>query len=541
MKTSQKPKFWIAVFAMVACLAYSAVAQSSKPASQNYPAATSDKVETSATATSSNAAPVKTEAPKAAPAPAKTEAPAPKAQPAKATAAPAASAVNTEGKNCYTLEKSMVTTTEVGENIQYRLRITSNSDFNQVSVQEQLPDNATYISAEPNASVAGKTLSWNVGPMNKGDYRDFIITVRPEVEGNYATISKVITEKTVEMGFFAGMPKLEIRAVAKATSTELEDTASYTVTVKNVGTAVARDVVITNSLPEALVAISGKESTWQIPVGNLAPNAEKSYVIDAKAVRRGLANPEATAVAANVKNPVKDIAKFNIIESKLSIAKSGTERQFIFRDADYVITVKNEGDTVLKNVNVTDEAVSGSKIVTAAGAEISKMKDKATWTIPTLAAGEVKTFNVTVLNERPGVLTSKAVAKSDNGKSATAEATTMWQGAPGLVYEISDEKDPVLVGETNIYTVTLKNQGQFETIVADVKVTFAANVVVLDDKGNANGQVVEFKQVSVKPKETVTYKINTKALTGGVSKATLEVKSNYMTQSFSKEEPTYIY
>lgn len=528
MKTLQKPKKWVAVFAMIACFACSAFAQSTKPASQNYPEGGSNKTGV-ATATATNATPTTTTQTQPKPAQATATKPAASTLPSSASA-----------QDCYTIEKNMLTSTEAGENFQYKIKVTALSNFEQVSLTEELPDNAAFVSAEPSASASGKNLNWNIGAMNKGDAKEFIVTIRPQAEGNYKTISKVSTQKSIEAGFFAGMPKLQILASTQETTSELEDTVTYTVNVKNVGTAPARDVVVSNILPDSLVEMSGQGQKWDVKVGDLAPNQDKTFVVKAKANRRGPAKSQATAVAANVKTPVAADVSFNVIESKLAIAKAGTERQFIFREANYTIIVKNEGDSILKNVVVTDEAPGGSRITVADGADLSK-PGKATWIISSLTPGESKTFNVTVFNEKPGKIAAKATARAENGKFASAEAVTLWQGAPGLVYEISDEKDPVLVGESNVYTVKLMNQGSFETIFADVKVTFASNVVILDNNNNPNGQVIEFKQVTLKPRETIIYKINTKAVSAGIGKATLEVKSNYMTEAFSKQEPTYIY
>ena len=224
----------------------------------------------------------------------------------------------------------------------------------------------------------------------------------------------------------------------------------------------------------------------------------------------------------------------------LKVAKTGTKSQILGRNADYEIVVSNTGDTTLNNVVVTDNAPAATTIVSASGAEVAG--NKATWTIPSLAAGDKKTFAVKLTSKTEGTHCNK-VSASAGGMSDSAEACTIWKGIAAVLLEVVDDPDPIQVGETTTYTIKVTNQG-----FADIHgVKIVANY---DDEtsptasaqGKISGQTVDFPAVAtLGPKQVVTYTITVKGAKVGDSRNKVTLTCDELKTPVEETESTTVY
>ena len=96
-------------------------------------------------------------------------------------------------------------------------------------------------------------------------------------------------------------PKADVKITKTAAPTNARpgDVVTYTLKAKNVGNAVANDVVITDSLPVGLSFVSADApcvealGTVTCAIGSLAPNEEKAYEVKVKVDQWGTADPNA--------------------------------------------------------------------------------------------------------------------------------------------------------------------------------------------------------------------------------------------------------
>ncbi|WP_081722022.1 DUF11 domain-containing protein [Geminisphaera colitermitum] len=517
----------ISLFTLLGTLAHAA-SDRANPPSQNYPSMPSIAPTGVAPAQTVQSAPVPAAAPKAA-------APAP---------APAVSAAPSSKftSNLYTVEKTLLSSTQVGGAYQYRLRVTALENVTNVTATEHLPAGLALVGTEPQAKVNGQNLNWSWPSLNKGDVKDLLVTVRPETEGNFVTTSTVCVDPVVVLPFFAGSPRLEITKTAVATA-ELGDVVPFRIAVRNAGTAVARNVVITDTLPDGITS----DSNLKPVIGDLQPGEVREITVVGNIKKGGSLTNIASAVHDGGQ-PVQAQAVLNVVESKLGLSKTGTTRSYIFKHAAYQIVVSNPGNTTLTNVVVTDELPSGTEVVSSEPA-VTPSRGRLTWTLPDLAPGQSRTFNVVLTASKPGDTTNSvsATANSPTGKSlaAKADALTEWEGAPGVMTEITDNKDPVRVGESTIYTIVVSNQGSFKPVNGQFKVTLSKQLRPVSTSGDAQGtiegQVVTFPDVLLDPRGTTKLRIEAQGVQPGSGRARLEFMSSFLDEPVIKDESTFVY
>ncbi len=481
-----------------------------------------------------NAAPAAT---KTAPAPVVVENSKPVAAPAKSVVATPLS--NRFDSNLVTVEKTLLNAPgDVGSDYQYRVRVTALTDVKEVRITEHLPEGVTYVGASPDVAKSGNDLNWGYATMSKGEQQDTIITVRPNQDGQFITSTKVCVDPALQLGFAAGTPRLVIEKVGPREA-ELNSQIAFNVKVTNVGTAVARNVVIVDNLPEGLKADTAQPS---FDIGNLNAGESKIVNIPVTAAAQGEWLNKATATASNAASVNAD-APVTVTYSRIGVSKVGPDRQTITRDATYNIAVKNEGSSVLNNVTVTDDLPKGTRLVAASDSPVTQNNDRVVWTISTLRPEEVATRTVTLTASEPMTTTNKVTATA--GKvTAAASATTVWDGPPGVLTEIMDNVDPIRVGGPVTYTIRVTNQGAYREVNSQIRVIFSDEVTPIscsDSSASINGKVVMLPDTILKPRGVITFTIQAKGAQEGIATVRLEFNSSFLPKPINKDETTYVY
>ena len=441
------------------------------------------------------------------------------------------------------MDKRIATSATLNEPVTYTIAITAQTDVRNVIVKDTPPAGTKMVKQDPAATKAGEQLSWNLGELRAGEVRQVSVTVEPQKEGVLTTCSTVTAEPFTCESTIVGKPVLEIAKTGPAVAS-LNSDVSYRIVVRNTGNALAKNVVVTDAVPAGMQHASGQASVT-IPVGDLAPGQSRELPVVFKAVKRGKVCNTAAFTSDNAGKGQAE-ACTEIVQQILEIAKTTeVKEQFCGKNADYQIVVNNPGDTVLKNVTVTDRAPEGTKIMAAPGATITGQN--AVWTIPELKAGEKKTFSVTLTSRLAGNLCNVATVTSAEGLSASSQACTVWKGHPALLIEVVDTNDPLLPGEKTTYIIRVTNQGTADDTNVTMAVTFPPEMVVESAEGATAGTVkdgaVTFAPVAtITPKQVVEWKINAKA--GGKAtdvRVKASMNSTLLKNPVHEEESTHIY
>jgi len=464
--------------------------------------------------------------------PATSTAPAPKAQ-----ASQNSSTTDSRSGNVR-LTKQMPAELTLGQEFMYQLRVQANENVADVIVRDVVPDGATYVRSEPAAEVSGKNLTWKFNEMDAGQAKDIRVWLRPDREGRIGSCATVFALSRACAFGVVGKPGLAIKKTGPETAVLGQDI-PYTITVSNPGSAVAKAVVVTDNVPDGLSHVSG-QSAVTFNVGDLPPGQSRTLPIVLKGTKRGKHCNGASAVASNV-TKVSAEACTTILVPGINLVKEGTKEQFLGKSADYTLTVSNTGDTKLTNVTITDTAPAATRILNAAGATV--VGNQATWRIAELAAGEKKSFTLSLTSATAGSHCNLASVVSTEGQSARAEACTLWRGVGAILVEVVDDPDPILVGSTTTYTIRVTNQGSADLVNINTAAVFPAQIApVATAQGTVTGQNVKFQTVPrLGSKQSVEFRLTARGVSVGDTRVKFTFTEDSLTSPIVEEESTRVF
>jgi len=481
--------------------------------------------------------PVSAPPPAAAPAPAPVSSPAPPpaAAPASASASAAAGKVHCVDATGGLIRMSKVMPAEANLGAEFfaTLNLTAQACVGNVVVRETIPAGATYVRSEPSGTLEGNQLVWKIGDIDAGQTVTAKIWFKADQEGTLVNCATVSADPRVCGGTFIGKAALAIEKSGPETAV-LGSDVTYNIIVKNTGTAIAHNVVLTDPVPEGL---TGQPVTLNL--GDIGPGQSKPATVTFKANQRGKFCNVATATSSNA-GKVSDDACTTVLVPGLKVAKTGTQEQILGRNADYEIVVSNVGDTALQNVVVSDTAPAETSIVSAPGATLSG--NKATWTLAELKPGARQTVAIK--------LTSKVAGKHCNTVTATAgsltdsaQACTLWRGIAAVLLEVVDDPDPIQVGENTTYTIKVTNQGFADIRNVKIVAHFDDEVTPVGAaQGTISGKTVTFPAVGTLPaKQTITYTIAVRGSSAGDSRNKIILTSDELKAPVEEEESTTVY
>lgn len=428
----------------------------------------------------------------------------------------------------------------LGDQYPLDFEICACDDVCDVVVSTQLPDGVIYLKSEPEAKVDGKKLTWHIGSMHKGDKILAKVTLKCDCEGELCVCFCATATPVRFCSLVCAKP---ILTCEKCGPEEVCPGApvAYTITVSNKGTCTAESVVVTDNVPDGLEHCSGLK-TLTFNLGNLEPCQVKKVNVSFTAVKRGKVCNTAVVSACNA-NSTSCQCCTNVYKQGVEIVKTGPKEQMLGKNADYQITVTNPGDKVLTNVVVTDNAPATTSIVAANGAAING--NQAVWKLKELKPGEKVSFGITLTVCTPGCFTNKVSVNTCQGCCASAEFLTRWKGHPALTACLCDNADPICIGESTVYTLTVVNQGvESDSNVATV-FRFPKEISPVsasgDTKATISGDTVTFAPyANLRPRQTLTFKVEAEAKASGDARVSAEVSSDFIKKPIVQQESTIV-
>jgi uncharacterized repeat protein (TIGR01451 family) len=439
------------------------------------------------------------------------------------------------------LKKRMPAQEFVGQEVMSEIEAKTVACAANVVIMDWLPEGMTYIRSEPAAEVNGKNLVWRMPRVDAGQTMVMKVWLRADKEGTFENCVSVMADPMACSKVVIGKATLTIDKSGPAQAL-LGTDVTYSVVVKNTGSAVAKNVVVTDTVPAGLKHTSG-QSTLTFNVGDLAPGASKTVPVTLNAGERGNFCNKASAVAANAA-AVTDDACTVVQKNLLKIQKTTTDKERIIgQTATYTIAVMNQGDTKQTGVVVTDTAAPGTTIVEAVGGTVAG--SVATWNVGDIDAGATKTLTVKIMTRQAGNFCNTATVTSREGQRDSSQACTEWIGVSGVLLEVVDDPDPIPVGDKTTYTIRVTNQGSTRAIAdCRIKAVFPAEIDPLSATGGAtiSGKTVTCPTVaSIAPKASVTYTISAKGVAAGDARIRVEMTTSTRPVPITEDESTTVY
>ena len=445
-----------------------------------------------------------------------------------------------------------------GTDIVYTITTVNNgpSAANNVVVSDSLPTGATFVSASAGGVLGGGAVTWPaVGSMANGATVSYTVTVRYLASGAFTDIaaSASTTPDPFPTSNDGSPPSGRVSTVVgpsadvattktgPATAIAGQDII-YTITTTNHGPTTATGVVVTDTLPAGVVfisvtgggALTGNVITWPA-IASLSNGAASSVTVVVRALAAGTfqnlaassavtpdpdqSNNNGSAAASRVTTVVS-------VSADVMTTKTGPATAAVGQNFSYIISVTNAGPSLAGNVVVSDTLPTGLVVVSATGAP-TQTGNVLTWPVmPSLAAGLVTTFTVTVRAAAPGTFTNLAASTSSAPDPAPANNDGSSPGAR-VVTAVSNNSDvsiaksgpaTAIAGQNIVYTIVATNNGPAVATGVSVADTLpaGASFVTASAGGVVASNVVTWPSIpSLASGATATFTVTLRANAAG--------------------------
>ncbi len=418
---------------------------------------------------------------------------------------------------------------------------TGDTPLTNVRATVEYPMGVQVVSSE--CTPAGQNV-WNVGTIAPGAQANCKAVIMGKTEGKHCikmvvTSAEGINKEITCCTEYKGVAQIQITKTAPATA-QVGETFNYNIEVKNVGTGVARDVVMTDTFPPIVSSPRGRDIRESI--GDLAVGQSRTFTYPVKAEQSGTAVNVAKATASNAA-PVEAPATTVIQQIAANLVVTCQEVRFVNQPQKTEIVFANVGGVALTNVTITARWSNQLKVRTTEP-QATITGQQAVWTIPSLAPGQQKSIVMSMMCMAPGRECIEVMAQNSQ-ITKTAQCCTEWKGQPALLLEVIDTQDPVSVGEETTYVIEVTNQGTALDENIRITVTFPQETQAIkigpDIPGTIQGKKVVFQAVPVlQPKQKVKYSIVAKGLSVGDTRLVTELESKMLTRPVREEESTQV-
>lgn len=450
----------------------------------------------------------------------------------------------------------------LGEKVTYTITVSNPGaeEANDVVLTDTLPAQLDYLecSVAP-TDVQGKLVTWNIGTLPMNETRTFTVTTKAVAVGEAIPVARVDSlqcgSQEVPVTTIIGAPDLYL-IIEGPDVVRRTNPATYNITVKNTGNAVAKNVNLVSEVPAGMSIrgnVNGVNLRWRI--GNLesGQSVVKTYTLDTP--NTGIYTNKATVFLG--RNEVhKAECNTKVIAPDLKLTKQGDMRVFLNKPTHYTITVANEGDAVAYDMVLVDtlpealEYVNSSPRGTLRPGKEGNLAT-VTWKLGDIQPGQV--IEIQLQTRANAIDSCKNVAKLFSNSQerpaiqpleASCETTIM--GVPAMHINSYDTEDPVEVGKQTIYVIEVVNEGTSPC----TNVTLTNHIDDEMEYVSANGvvghriedSVVYFEPVPIlQPAEKVTYRIVCKAVKEGSAKNTAKLKYDQFNKEIIDEEGTSVY
>jgi uncharacterized repeat protein (TIGR01451 family) len=360
-----------------------------------------------------------------------------------------------------------------------------------VTVTDTLPAAVTYQSATPSqgsCSQASGTVTCNLGALANGGTATVSIAVTPQSAGtitNTVTVAGAEADPVAPNNGASAQTTVNPAADLSVTKTDSPDpvlvggTLSYTLSAHNNGPSGATGVTVTDTLPAGVVYQSATPSqgscgqasgTVTCNLGALANGGTATVSIAVTPQSGGTITNTATVAGAET-DPVAPnngaSAQTTVNPAAdLSVTKTDTPDPVLVGGAlTYDLTVHNNGPSGATGVTLTDTLPAGVTYQSSTSSQGScgQASGTVTCNLGAIANGGSATVQITVTPQNVGTITNNAsVAGAETDPSSannSASAQTTVNPVADLSLAKSDSPDPLPVGGTLTYNLTVHNNG----------------------------------------------------------------------------------
>jgi uncharacterized repeat protein (TIGR01451 family) len=426
------------------------------------------------------------------------------------------------------------------------VRNSGNAVAHGVTVLDSVPRGVKFVeSTPPTRPDAQGMLAWKLGQIAANEEQTIKLVVVPEVQGEVGSVATVHFAARASVRTVATKPEIEV--LLQGTPYVLIGSQQQVeVTLRNVGTGIARDLRLEADIPEQLQHASGDRQLYA-KIGDLRPGETKPITFAAAAVAPGRAkcqfrvvNDDGIAVQEEV--PV-DVKSPNLVAQI-----SGPKLRYLERQATYRIAVQNNGTAAATNVSFVARLPAGLKFNAS---DVNGQYDPNThtvrWALHELPAGETAPVEITVLPVDLGPQVISFAAEADLEISTETKTQVNVDGLSELAFTIGQDDGTIEAGAISTYSVQIANVGNKadSNVQLSVELPNGAELVSVVNAPVeyrvAANQVVFAPISEVKHKDQYTYRFQIRHKQPGKQIVRTKLVSQNWPNAVVKEEGTLVY
>ncbi len=329
-------------------------------------------------------------------------------------------------------------TVEIGQELTYTITATNlgSTSATGVALNDRLPAGADFVSATGGATPSDGTLSVALGTLEAGASSTVTVVVRPTADGTLtdgATVSDDppdtdASDKTAMATTTVAAPAAADLSVGLAATPDpvgAGQDLTYTLTVTNVGTAVATGATLTDNLPSGTTFVSATggvapvESVLTFALGDLAAGAHSSVtIVVIPTVAGTLGNVAAAGMVETDPTPADNSATVSTTVTaapgRPDLALTGVSPDSVTLGSSVTdtLTVTNRSTAEATGVVLTVTLPPGVTFVSATGG-VTPDGDVLTFAIGNLAAGAHASVMIVVTPTAVGAVADIATTLQD--------------------------------------------------------------------------------------------------------------------------------
>ena len=403
----------------------------------------------------------------------------------------------------------------LNESVEWTITVVNNgpSVAEAVVVNDTLVDGLVVVGSYPDVTVSGNELIWNVGDMDPYTSRNITFITKVVKEGNLTNVVVVTTptnetNKTNNGGNNTTQVDpicdLAINKTVNDTEVLYGESVEWTITVVNNGPSVAKDVVVTDTLPVGAIVVGAYsedvvDGVLTLDVGDL--DAYSSIVI--KVVTQLTTEGNNTNfVVVNTTTNESDYSNNNANNTTFVVSVADLQiNKAVSNDSahkgdivTWTITVTNNGPNAAVNVTVTD-VIPDELIYNGIVSIDDGSFDGEIWFIDEVASGEtlvlvinttVDATNITIVNNVNVTSDTYDPNETNNKDNDTVEIPPEADLEVTITNNFEESGTSAHKGDEVVWTITVTNHGPDDAINTILKDILPDGIVYVSHE-NANG------------------------------------------------------
>jgi uncharacterized repeat protein (TIGR01451 family) len=318
----------------------------------------------------------------------------------------------------------------------------------------------------------------------------------------------------------------------------------FQIVLRNTGTAPINSVILTDDFDVGLEHESHSNPIKKT-VGPFAPGEATTVKVTLTPSKVGKLANRVSAVADGGLN-AKGEHIVDVRQAAMKVDITGPERKYVNKPVTWQIKVSNPGEMPLNNIVVRDLLPAELGFVSATAGGAARGPGEIVWTLSTLPPSQTQILELTTNALRTSAKVMNSVqAVADGGVAASGQAGVEINGLPAFRIDVQDRNDPIEVGQSTSYDITIINRGTMAGSDIAITATVPPELKVVNVRGptqpKVEGGKITFPPLATLPVgQKIVYGVDVQALKAGRAVFQVELRTPLMKEPVIQQESTTI-